>query len=703
MAKKWAEVAASPEFQALGPDEQEAARSQYFDSVVAPQVGPDEVQHARTQFDQMYGSNAGAGASGVTPAGSTPVAASAAAPAPAPSLRQRVQDSVLNWYGNSPAMGALDVAAEGVSQVGSKILSGLGGGLKLATGQGLDAAAETARNGIPAYEAQTPSGKDLKEMLGLSAAPFQAAAAPIERGLDKVNPEIVPTLAKGTEAATDIASILGVGGALGAASKASQIGSTASRVEGAARMNGRGSEAARAAGYEARPSDFKAANPEQDVPGMTRESMAGSHEKQKDFTFRNQIRTNDLAAEDMGLKKGTKITPEALAKAETPHVATYEETGAKAGTFATPGDLRTKLLDAAENTDLPAKYRKDLANFSQNIDGPAAIKAISELRSKARMALNSNELKTEAAGHDLLDLANGMEDAIGSRMESLGETAQLSKFRAARTSLAKINDYGAALKNGHIDAQLMKRLDEKNPGRMTGNAAVIANAGSSLPNVTGLSTKATGTGSVGVPTSKTGVIGAVANKAADLGMKLTGTSLDSPKFQNQFGREATPTEATYKPDRAPQFSPARQSLVEQPDLGLGEALMLQAPAGAAPSRIVQPQIANQNDLGLGEALTLTPPEGVAPRITRPAVQGPLGQQLGMDLGLTPQVELAPSPGSFGVPPSELPLATQLGLGVDTPQPVIMPLEPPPGRVGKVKPVGKGKDSDTRDNRKKRKP
>jgi hypothetical protein len=189
----------------------------------------------------------------------------------------------------------------------------------------------------------------------------------------------------------------------------------------------------------------------------------------------------------------------------------------------------------------------------------------------------------------------------------------------------------------------------------------------------------------------------------DLGLKLTGTGVDTPKFQSKFGREATPTEATYKPDRAPKFAPARQSLVEQPGLGLGEALTLQAPAGVAPSRIVQPQISGQNDLGLGEALRLTPPEGVAPRIATPPAQGPLGNQLAMDLGLTPQVQLAPPPGSFGVPPSELPLATQLGLGVDTPQPAIMALEPPPGRVGKVKAVGKDKGSDSRNNRKKRKP
>lgn len=51
MTKPWAAVAASPEFQALGSDQQEAARQQYFSQVVAPQVPSDQVDAARAQFD----------------------------------------------------------------------------------------------------------------------------------------------------------------------------------------------------------------------------------------------------------------------------------------------------------------------------------------------------------------------------------------------------------------------------------------------------------------------------------------------------------------------------------------------------------------------------------------------------------------------------------------------------------------------------
>jgi hypothetical protein len=50
MAMKWSDVAASSAFQALSFDEQEEARNQYFNEVVAPRVSEDEVEAVRGQF-----------------------------------------------------------------------------------------------------------------------------------------------------------------------------------------------------------------------------------------------------------------------------------------------------------------------------------------------------------------------------------------------------------------------------------------------------------------------------------------------------------------------------------------------------------------------------------------------------------------------------------------------------------------------------
>lgn len=59
MAQPWAQVAANPAYQQLAPDQQEAARQQYFAQVVAPQISdPSQVQAAKAQFDAQTGQQA---------------------------------------------------------------------------------------------------------------------------------------------------------------------------------------------------------------------------------------------------------------------------------------------------------------------------------------------------------------------------------------------------------------------------------------------------------------------------------------------------------------------------------------------------------------------------------------------------------------------------------------------------------------------
>ena len=57
MATPWSQITQSPDYQALPPDQQEAARQQYFAQVVVPQVGsdPDAIAQAKQQFDAQYG------------------------------------------------------------------------------------------------------------------------------------------------------------------------------------------------------------------------------------------------------------------------------------------------------------------------------------------------------------------------------------------------------------------------------------------------------------------------------------------------------------------------------------------------------------------------------------------------------------------------------------------------------------------------
>lgn len=110
MAKPWSAVAASPEFQALAPQAQEAARTQYFDQVVAPQLQPDQVGAARAQFDSQTGPKMAA----ATP-GAQPQPAEAGAASESPTILQRlglpqgdpnsVENTIRKVFG-APAVGA---------------------------------------------------------------------------------------------------------------------------------------------------------------------------------------------------------------------------------------------------------------------------------------------------------------------------------------------------------------------------------------------------------------------------------------------------------------------------------------------------------------------------------------------------------------------------------------------------------------------
>lgn len=54
MAKRWSEVLASPQFQQLSAPDKAAAQSQYFDTVVKPNLKPDDVDAAQKQFYSQY-------------------------------------------------------------------------------------------------------------------------------------------------------------------------------------------------------------------------------------------------------------------------------------------------------------------------------------------------------------------------------------------------------------------------------------------------------------------------------------------------------------------------------------------------------------------------------------------------------------------------------------------------------------------------
>lgn len=151
MPKKWSEVASSPEYQALAPDQQELARSQYFDQVVAPQIGDQsQLQAARQQFD----------------------AQTRAAPKAAPSANSSAFASLIT--GQKPAeKGFLRTTAENLlGQTGANVLDSL---QHHAMGP-LHGAAQLVEHGVnAAANAALPEGSALRQYVNQTVASDDAA------------------------------------------------------------------------------------------------------------------------------------------------------------------------------------------------------------------------------------------------------------------------------------------------------------------------------------------------------------------------------------------------------------------------------------------------------------------------------------------------------------------------------------------------
>lgn len=158
MPKPWSAVAANPEYQALSPDQQEAARSQYFDQVVVPQLKPDQISVARQQFDAQTGRKA---------------AAPAAKPAPEKSMLQRVEEGA-QFVGGNLGKGVADVAGMPVDLANSAI-EGVKGGINALGHVGLPQAH------LKAVEAPVGGSEWIKQKL-TNAGVIPQAATPTSAG-----------------------------------------------------------------------------------------------------------------------------------------------------------------------------------------------------------------------------------------------------------------------------------------------------------------------------------------------------------------------------------------------------------------------------------------------------------------------------------------------------------------------------------------
>lgn len=144
MAKRWAEVVANPEYQALSPDQQEAARNQYFNDVVAPRVPKDQVDAARSQFDEQTGPKVRPYSSGNR------------------STTEPVKSSTLGQLGRQAGLAGREII-EGVTAIPQMV----GNAANAAVNLGIQGVNRVAGTHIPRLQSVTSATEDLLNRAGL--------------------------------------------------------------------------------------------------------------------------------------------------------------------------------------------------------------------------------------------------------------------------------------------------------------------------------------------------------------------------------------------------------------------------------------------------------------------------------------------------------------------------------------------------------
>lgn len=474
MPRKWSEVVSDPVFQQLKPDQQEAARQQYFNDVVSPQVPQEHLGDAKKQFD-----------------------------ADTKNIYAQASDEM-----SGP----------------QKFIAGIGGGL-LGAGQGIAQVAANAGNALGLVSDETLSNlnsdiqstKEAQSQLNKSGAGLagniigNAAAFAPTALIPGANTVLGSSLIGGIGSALMTPGDLkerAIAGGFGAAGGA--FGTKAGQYIGkrlgersansAAELGMQEShdaaknaalEASKQAGYVVPPTQ---ANPT--VVNRFLEGAAGKITTAQMASSKNQQVTNKLAKLALGLPDDQPITPGALEALRTQAGTAYETIKAIPKNIESNSQYKNALQTIGNDLKDASKEFPDLVNNKQinnlvssldknEFSPSSAIEVIKKLRfdSKANLKAEKDPAML-ALGQAQRKAANAVEnlveDNLGSTTWRLGLIKQMRKdgqqyidtremadnFRNARQLIAKAYDVESALNDitGNVSArELGKLLDKGKP------------------------------------------------------------------------------------------------------------------------------------------------------------------------------------------------------------------------------------------------
>jgi hypothetical protein len=249
---------------------------------------------------------------------------------------------------------------------------------------------------------------------------------------------------------------------------------------------------ANALGYKVAPSDAVLKGGSAPI-GKVVEGLAGSPKLQVDASVKNQGVTNDLAAQDIGVPKGTALTPEVLDAAEQPHYKAYDavksvgQVPIDSQFKKTVASIGQESQDAFPMDSSPALDKLKQAYLQPDSFGAnGAVLKIRQLRKDGNLNIASRDPEKMQLGYAQRQIAGAIEDQIdryaSSRPEGFDNPNLIQNFRDARQALAKINTIRDSITPGTTDVSapyLAKQLNRGAP--LSGNTLKIADTYNNFP------------------------------------------------------------------------------------------------------------------------------------------------------------------------------------------------------------------------------
>jgi hypothetical protein len=349
--------------------------------------------------------------------------------------------------GDLPGVGMAQRVAQGGVRLAGKAASGIAGLF------GADPKA--IQNTVNTATELPPSNDPLVTAANVVGDVASRAAAPVDRAVSNLPPGPRTAIEATEEAVPDIASVLGMHGAVPEASAVAPVARTAAEVADAAGYTGLKTRA-----------DLR-------MPG-------------------NQAITDTLISQDAGIVPGQTPSIAALenarrvgpgrvyaqTEATIPHKLTMDES-----LQADLGNLPQQVSQLPRSPDVAALQETMLAQPEFTRDELFA--NIREARERAKAHWKSDDPDKGALGDAYHSLANAYEDFAGRKLEESGSDISLADWQAARTQMAKNYQAQGALRGPqgaeHFNPQVFAGIAERNPHLLTGNAAIVGHVANGLP------------------------------------------------------------------------------------------------------------------------------------------------------------------------------------------------------------------------------